>query len=186
MDVEINLGDLTDAKKLAERVLTAEQRLNAALEPLGEDPELARVQVIVGDMGYFDIAELGVLQAVGIRTAVADPVRNRRLDKLSDDERQVLRRAQRTTRSTSGRALMRRRGELGERSFRHVLDYGGAVRQSAKGRSNGGRPMDPAAPPVSHFADLLDQVGHRILGISEEHNRVVQVEERVVDPGEAR
>ena len=136
VDVEINLGDLTDAKELAERVLTAEQRLNAALEPLEEDPELARVQVIVGDMGYFDIAELGVLQAVGIRTAVADPVRNRRLDKLSDDERQVLRRAQRTTRSTSGRALMRRRGELGERSFRHVLDYGGARRTTLRGRVN--------------------------------------------------
>ena len=117
-------------------VLTAEQRLNTALEPLGEDPELARVHVIVGDMGYFDIAELGVLQAVGIRTAVADPVRNRRADKLSDEERQVLRRAQLTTRSKSGRALMRRRGELGERSFRHVLDYGGARRTTLRGRVN--------------------------------------------------
>jgi len=136
VDVEINLGDLTDATELAERVLAAEQRLNAALEPLGEDPELARVQVIVGDMGYFDIAELGVLQTVGIRTAVADPVRNRRVDKLSDEERQVLRRAQRTTRSKSGRALMRRRGELGERSFRHVLDYGGARRTTLRGRVN--------------------------------------------------
>jgi hypothetical protein len=136
VDVEINLGDLTDATELAERVLAAEQRLNAALEPLGEDPELARVQVIVGDMGYFDITELGVLQAVGIRTAVADPVRNRRVDKLSDEERQVLRRAQRTMRSKSGRALMRRRGELGERSFRHVLDYGGARRTTLRGRVN--------------------------------------------------
>lgn len=136
VDVEINLGDLTDATELAERVLAAEQRLNAALEPLGEDPELARMEVLVGDMGYFDIAELGVLQAVGIRTAVADPVRNRRVDKLSDEERQVLRRAQRTTRSKSGRALMRRRGELGERSFRHVLDYGGARRTTLRGRVN--------------------------------------------------
>ncbi len=31
---------------------------------------------------------------------------------------------------------MRRRGELGERSFRHVLDYGGARRTTLRGRVN--------------------------------------------------
>ena len=38
---------------------------------------LARVETVVADMGYCDAAELGMLQEAGIRTAVADPVRNR-------------------------------------------------------------------------------------------------------------
>lgn len=129
--VELNLGDERDATGLADRVLEAEQRVNVA----GGDPP-ARVETVVADMGYCDAAELGTLQAVGIRTAIADPVRNRRVEKLTAEERRALRYAKRTTRSKSGRALMRRRGELCERSFVHVLDYGGARRTTLRGREN--------------------------------------------------
>ena len=83
-----------------------------------------------------DATQLGRLQTVGIRTAIADPVRNRRWEKLAVEERRALRTAQRTTRSASGRALMRRRGELCERSFVHVLDYGGARRTTLRGWEN--------------------------------------------------
>jgi transposase len=79
--------------------------------------------------------ELGDLQAVKIRTAIADPVRNRRWEKLSEGERRALLTAQRTTRSARGRALMRRRGEICERSFVHVLDYGGARRTTLQATS---------------------------------------------------
>jgi hypothetical protein len=48
-------------------------------------------------MGYCDATELGLLQTVGIRTAIADPVRNRRWEKLAVEERRALRTAQRTT-----------------------------------------------------------------------------------------
>ena len=131
--VELNLGDERDATGLADRVLEAEQRVNVAV---GDPPERARVETVVADMGYCDAAELGTLQQAGIRTAVADPVRNRRVEKLTEEERRALRHAKRTTRSQSGRALMRRRGELCERTFVHVLDYGGARRTTLRGREN--------------------------------------------------
>jgi transposase len=131
--VDLKPGDEADATDLTERVRDAEEGLNAAL---GEPPGTARVEMVTGDMGYCDLAELGQLQAAGIRTAIADPVRKRRLEKLSDEDRQALRRAKRTRESPSGRASMRRRGEFCERSFAHVLDHGGARRTTLRGREN--------------------------------------------------
>ena len=131
--VDLQFGDHADGHGLAERVLEAEARMNVAV---GDAADVKRVQVIVGDMGYCEATELSVLQAVGIRTAIADPVRNRRWEKLPVAERRALRTAQRTTRSASGRALMRRRGEMCERSFVHVLDYGGARRTTLRGWEN--------------------------------------------------
>jgi len=128
--VALNPGDQRDAQGLAARVVAAAARATVAVG------EVARVETVVADMGYCDAAELGTLQAAGIRTAIADPVRNRRLEKLPAAARRALRRAKRTTRSRSGRALMRRRGELGERSFVHVLDYGGARRTPLRGGEN--------------------------------------------------
>lgn len=133
VDVAMNFGDQHDAMGLADRVLEVEARMNVAV---GDRPDVARVKTVVGDMGYCKPAELSTLQETGIRTAVADPVRNRRLEKLTDEERRALRNAKRTTRSKSGRALMRRRGELCERSFVHVLDYGGARRTTLRGLEN--------------------------------------------------
>jgi transposase len=132
VDVALNFGDQHDAKSLADHVLEAEERMHVAV---GE-ADVARVKTVVADMGYCDPAELERLQAVGMRTAVADPVRHRRKDKLAPAARRALACAQRTTRSRSGRALMRKRGELSERSFVHVLDYGGARRTTLRGREN--------------------------------------------------
>ena len=51
-------------------------------------------------------------------------------------DQQVLRRANRATRSASGKALLRRRGEYVERAFAHVLDQGGWRRATLKGCEN--------------------------------------------------
>ena len=133
VDVELKLGDEADAKELAERVRDAEEGLNDALdEPRG----MARVETVVGDMGYCNVEALVTLQTVGIRTAIPDPVSNRHVEHLPEDQRRALRTAQHTLRSRSGRWLMRHRGEFCERSFVHVLDYGGARRTTLRGREN--------------------------------------------------
>jgi transposase len=133
IDVELKLGDEADAKELTDRVREAEEGLNKALdEPRG----MARVETVVGDLGYCDVEALVTLQAVGIRTAIPDPVSNRQVNKLPDDQRRALRSAQQTLGSRSGRWLMRHRGEFCERSFVHVLDYGGARRTTLRGREN--------------------------------------------------
>ncbi len=132
-DVELHFGDAHDAKGLAHRVLEVERRVNVAV---GDAADVARVETVVADMGYCDPDELSALQAVGVRTVIADPVRNRRLEKLTAEQRRALCTAKRTTQSKSGRALMKRRGELCERSFVHVRDYGGGRRTTLRGREN--------------------------------------------------
>lgn len=133
VDVELKPGDEPDAKELAERVRKAEEGLNQAL---GEPRGVARVETVAGDMGYCEVKALVTLQTVGIRTAIPDPVSNRQVAKLPDDQRRALRSAHQTVTSTSGRWLMRHRGEFCERSFVHVLDYGGARRTTLRGREN--------------------------------------------------
>jgi transposase len=133
VSVEVKPGDEADAAELAERVREVEQQMNAAL---GDRPGVARVETVVGDLGYCDVDGLVVLQTAGIRTAIPDPVPHRQWAKLPADKRAALRAAQRTVRSRSGRWLMRHRGEYSERSFVHVLDYGGARRTTLRGREN--------------------------------------------------
>ncbi len=131
--VELKPGDEADAKDLPERVRDVEEQINAAVgEPVG----VARVETLVGDLGYCALEALVVLQTAGIRTAIGDPVRNRQAQQLPPEQRQALRAARQTTTSRSGRWLMRHRGEFAERSFVHVLDYGGARRTTLRGRTN--------------------------------------------------
>jgi transposase len=133
VDVVLKPGDEADAKELTERVRRVEEGLNGAL---GEPRGVARIQTVVGDMGYCALDALVALQGAGLRTAIPDPVRKRHVEKLAPEERQALRTAKRTCRSASGRRLMRHRGEFCERSFMHVLDYGGARRTTLRGREN--------------------------------------------------
>lgn len=133
VDVELKPGDEPDAEHLTTRVRDAEERVNRAA---GDPPGVARVETVVGDMGYCALEALVELQAAGVRTAIPDPVANRQVGKLPDDQRQALRAAQRTLTSKSGQWLMRHRGEFGERTFVHMLDHGGARRTTLRGREN--------------------------------------------------
>ncbi|MGH7621822.1 MAG: transposase, partial [Gemmatimonadaceae bacterium] len=133
VDVALKPGDEADAEGLTDRVREVEENLNAAL---GEPRRVARIATLVGDMGYCAVDALVELQTAGVRTAIPDPVKHRRRDKLPVEHQHALRAAQRTCRSASGRWLMRHRGEFAERSFVHVLDYGGARRTTLRGREN--------------------------------------------------
>jgi len=133
VDVDVRPGDEHDTAALTERVLDVEERLNTAL---GEPPQTAQVEILVADKGYFKVAEVETLQAVGIRTAMRDPIETRRVDRLTAAQRHAVRNAERTVRSQTGKALLRRRGELVERGFAHVLDNGGARRTTLRGREN--------------------------------------------------
>jgi transposase len=133
VDVDLKPGDEADADDLTDRVRQVEENLNAAL---GEPRRVARIKTVVGDMGYCAVDALVELQAAGVRTAIPDPVSHRRVDKLPPEQRDALAAAKRTCRSASGRWLMQHRGEFAERSFVHVLDYGGARRTTLRGREN--------------------------------------------------
>lgn len=82
----------------------------------------------------FHVDEL--LRDLNIKTAVRDPLSNRRWDKLTETERAALRATERTVRSKSGQTLLKRRAEFVERGFEHVLDCGGARHTTLRGRAN--------------------------------------------------
>jgi transposase len=137
---DLNPGDQADGESLADRIEEVEERINLGLsDPTKPDEPvkaIVRCQVLVADMGYFLPKELEALHDRGTRTVIPDPVSKRRLDKLSDEERRAVLGARRSAKSASGRALMRRRGELAERPFVHVLDQGGGRRATHRGLGN--------------------------------------------------
>src|SRR5580704_4624071 len=76
------------------------------------------------------------LEAVGIRSYMAEPDRGRR-DWSEEPEAQApVYRNRRRIRGRRGRRLMRRRGETIERSFAHLYDTGGMRRTHLRGHTN--------------------------------------------------
>lgn len=133
VDVDVRPGNEHDTEDLTGRLIDAERRMNKAVE----DPEHTdRVEMIVADKGYFKADEIALLHELGFDTAVTDPLANRRLDVLTDRVRAALDATRATVTSETGRSLLRRRAELVERSFEHVLDCGGARRTTLRGREN--------------------------------------------------
>ena len=69
-----------------------------------------------------------------MRTGAGDPqAGGRKLERASAQERAAVRRASRSTRSASGKALLRKRGEHLEGRFAHLLDHGGLRRATLRG-----------------------------------------------------
>lgn len=130
--VEVRPSDAADNDaSLCERVLAAIGTLCEALP----EPAIEKLGCeLCGDEGYFAIGQIAQLQGCGVRTVIADPQADRRKpEKASAEHREALSYARRSTRSASGKALLRKRGEHLERSFCHVLDHGGMRRATLRG-----------------------------------------------------
>lgn len=132
VSAEVRAGDAADNdQSLCERVMEAVATLSQVAE---ETPLEELGSELCADEGYFALAQIAELQACGVRTVIADPQATRRnLAKLSKEDRGVVRRAKRATRSRSGKLLLRKRGEHLERGFCHVLDHGGLRRATLRG-----------------------------------------------------
>jgi transposase len=133
VQAQVHAGDQADHKEMATRVLEAQQSINKAT---GEKLDTLTVNTVTSDKGYYAVNELQALQEEDIRTAIADPIDNRRLDKLEPDQKKAVLAARRSTKSTSGKDLLRRRGMHIERSFAHILDCGGMRRTTLRGWEN--------------------------------------------------
>lgn len=133
VQAEVQPGDHRDHHGMATTILEAQQSIN---EARGEATDILTVETVTADKGYYAIEELQTLQQEEIKTVIADPVSNRRLDKLEPEQRQVVRAGLRSTRSKYGKALLRRRGMHIERSFAHILDCGGMRRATLRGWEN--------------------------------------------------
>jgi transposase len=133
LNAEVRPGDEPDQKDLASHVLEAQENIN---EARGLPAGTLTIESATADKGYHAVEELGFLQQEGIRTVISDPVINRNLAKLTDQEAKVVRSARRSAKSKSGKELLKRRGMHLERPFAHILDAGGARRTTLRGRDN--------------------------------------------------
>jgi transposase len=133
VNADVRPGDEHDTADLTSRVVEAEVRMNRAL---GEPENTQCAQTVAADMGYFKVEEIAQLQDLEFETIIRDPLRNRRIDKLTEAERVALQVAKHSVMSPSGTALLKLRAEFVERSFQHVLDCGGARRTTVRGRDN--------------------------------------------------
>jgi transposase len=157
VQAQVHTGDQADHKELATRVLEAQQNIN---EATGEKLDTLTINSLTSDKGYYAVDELQALQQEDIRTIIADPIDNRRLDKLQVDQKKVVRAAQRSVRSKSGKDLLRRRGMHIERSFAHILDCGGMRRTTLRGWENLNKRFKLAAAFYN-----LSQLMRQIFGI---------------------
>jgi transposase len=157
VQAQVHPGDQADHKEMATRVLEAQQNIN---EAAGEKLDTLTVNTVTSDKGYYAVNELQALQQEDIRTVIADPIDNRRLDKLEPDEKKAVQAARRSTESTSGKDLLRRRGMHIERSFAHILDCGGMRRTTLRGWENLNKRFKLAAAIYN-----LSQLMRKLIGI---------------------
>ena len=131
LDVRIHPGDQGDQEGLCDKVLELEKKLDEALEREADsEPILSNTN----DKGYYSVKGIMDSNAAGIRTVTSDPLDNRRIEKLSKEERKAVRNAIRAVKSKSGKELLKKRGMYLERSFAHTCNQGGARRTTLRGR----------------------------------------------------
>ncbi len=114
----------TNVNVVKEDPVTADQVHDSTLEEL------------VMDKGYHSNAMCTDLLEIGTRGYISEPDRGRRKWKDKEEARDAVYGNRRRIKGNRGKALMRQRGELLERSFAHVLDTGGMRRVHLRGSQN--------------------------------------------------
>jgi transposase len=136
--VTLQPADRGDTTSLEE---TLEEAMGALLDVL-EDEEAkgnlseALLSEVVADKGYHSNALLLARTDLGIRTYVSEPKRGKRNWRDKAAEKEAVYANRRRIRGRRGKELMRRRGELVERSFAHCYETGGMRRTHLRGHPN--------------------------------------------------
>src|SRR5713101_1476145 len=94
------------------------------------------VERVVADKGYHSKQALQNLAEVGVRTVIAEPERKRQKWSGQSTAQAAVYANRRRMDTQIAKALMRRRGELIERSFAHLYDTGGMRRVHLRGKNN--------------------------------------------------
>jgi transposase len=94
------------------------------------------VERVIADKGYHSKQTLEDLAGVSVRTVIAEPERKRQQWTGQSAAQAAVYANRRRLNTTTAKALMRRRGELVERSFAHLYDTGGMRRVHLRKRDN--------------------------------------------------
>lgn len=131
--VTLQHADMGDTETVFETLAQAGENL-ASANLMEEDTTCNAVM----DKGYHSNDTLVSLDGVGIRAYISEPDRGRR--NWKDDENKEARdsvyRNRRRIRGEHGKALMRKRGEMVERTFAHMYETGGMRRTHLRGHEN--------------------------------------------------
>jgi transposase len=131
--VTLQGADQGDTTTIAETATAAAEQVEDAQAGVTEPQSL---EEIIADKGYHSNQTMVDLDAVGIRTYIAEPDRGRRDWSETPDAQAPVYGNRRRIRGRRGRHLMRQRGERIERSFAHLYDTGGMRRTHLRGHSN--------------------------------------------------
>jgi transposase len=131
--VTVQGADEGDTTTIVETAIAAAEQVEGAQADVDEPQPL---EEIIADKGYHSNQTMIDLDAVDIRSYIAEPARGRR-DWSEEPEAQApVYGNRRRIRGRRGRRMMRSRGERVERSFAHVYDTGGMRRTHLRGRAN--------------------------------------------------
>src|SRR3989441_2905985 len=126
-------ADVGDTTSLVETAIAAAEQVEAAHAASPMPVELAE---IVADKGYHSNQTMIDLEAVAVRSYIAEPERGRRHWTKTPEAQSPVYGNRRHVRGARGKRIMRRRGEYVERSFAHMYDTGGLRRTHLRGHQN--------------------------------------------------
>ncbi len=131
--VTLQGADKGDTTTIVETAIATTDQVEDAQADV-QEPQL--LTEIIADKGYHSNQTMVDLDAVGIRSYIAEPDRGRRDWSAAPEAQAPVYANRRRIRGPRGRRLMRRRGELIERSFAHLYDTGAMRRTHLRGHTN--------------------------------------------------
>lgn len=131
--VTVQGADQGDTTTIVDTVTTVVEQIEAAQADV-EDPQ--SLEDLIADKGYHSNRIMIELDALGVRSYVAEPARGPRDWSKASKAQAPVYGNRRRIRGPRGRRLMRQRGERIERSFAHLYDTGGMRRTHLRGHTN--------------------------------------------------
>ena len=131
--VTLQGADQGDTTTIVETAIAAAEQVEDAQAGVTEPQSL---EEIIADKGYHSNQTMVDLDAVDIRSYIAEPDRGRRDWSEAPEAQAPVYANRRRIRGRRGRRLMRQRGERIERSFAHLYDTGGMRRTHLRGHTN--------------------------------------------------
>ena len=136
VSVTLQPADRGDTQTVGETVDEARRNLRKVAASPRARRRLRPVREIVTDKGYHSNGTVRGLNEDGLRTYISEPSRGRRNWKGKDREREAVYANRRRVRGARGKRLLRRRGEIVERSFAHCYETGAMRRTHLRGHEN--------------------------------------------------
>jgi transposase len=136
--VTLQGADLGDPATLIETVVAATQNLRAVADDVRTEQKLDEnwMSEGVADKGYHSNGSMTDLAEMNIRSYVSEPDRGRRDWEGQPEAKAAVYANRRRVRGNRGKRLMRRRGELIERSFAHAYQTGAMRRTHLRRHEN--------------------------------------------------